>query len=127
MREKRPFELLDALRKRALTWISGPAGSGKTMLAASWLDAKELPCIWYKLDEGDSDIEAFFYDMGLAAAKAAPRHRKPLPLLTSEYLLGVPVFTPSMPRPVATSPSRFAGSCPEMAKDLNLQLIEQTQ
>ena len=31
--------------------------------------------------------------MGLAVKKAAPLKRKPLPLLTPEYLLGIPTFT----------------------------------
>ena len=31
--------------------------------------------------------------MGLAGRKAAPRFKKPLPLLTPEYLLGIPTFT----------------------------------
>jgi LuxR family maltose regulon positive regulatory protein len=31
--------------------------------------------------------------MGLAAKKAAPHQRKSLPLLTPEYLLGIPTFT----------------------------------
>ena len=44
------------------------------------------------MDEGDADLATFFYYLGLAAKNAAPRYRKPLPLLTPEYLLGVPVF-----------------------------------
>jgi DNA-binding SARP family transcriptional activator len=31
--------------------------------------------------------------MGMAARKAAPRYKKALPLLTQEYLMGIPVFT----------------------------------
>lgn len=90
---KRLFTLLDASRKRPVTWISGPGGSGKTTLAASYLDDRKLPCLWYQLDEGDADIATFFYYMGLAAKEAAPRKKKPLPLLTPEYLGGIPVFT----------------------------------
>ncbi len=89
----RLFRLLDTGRDRAVVWISGPAGSGKTTLVASYLDARKLPCIWYQVDEGDADIATFFYYMGLAAKKAAPRKKKPLPLLTPEYLMGVPTFT----------------------------------
>lgn len=78
--------------KRAVVWISGPAGSGKTTLVASYLEEKKLPCLWYQVDEGDADPSTFFYYMGLAAKKAAPR-RKLLPLLTPEYLPGLYVFT----------------------------------
>ena len=92
-RRQRLFKLLDAGRKKPVTWISGPAGSGKTTLAASYLDHRKLPCIWYSVDGGDSDLAGFFYYMGLAARTAAPRFRKSLPLLTPEYLPSLPVFT----------------------------------
>jgi LuxR family maltose regulon positive regulatory protein len=45
------------------------------------------------VDAGDKDPATFFYYMGLGAKRAAPRYRKPLPLLTPEYLLGLPTFT----------------------------------
>jgi DNA-binding SARP family transcriptional activator len=60
---------------------------------SSYLDAEKLPCIWYRMDEGDGDISSFYYYMGLAVRKAAPRKKKPMPLLTPEYMLGIPVFT----------------------------------
>src|ERR1039457_4973477 len=82
---KRLFKELDNSKKKAVTWITGPAGSGKTTLVASYLDARKLPCLWYQVDSGDADIATFFYYMGLASKKASPRFRKPLPLLTPEY------------------------------------------
>ncbi len=93
LERSRLFHLLDLKRKAPITWISGPGGSGKTTLVASYLDARKLPCLWFRLDEGDADIATFFYYMGLAGKKAASRFKKPLPLLTSEYLLGIPTFT----------------------------------
>jgi LuxR family maltose regulon positive regulatory protein len=90
---ERLFRALDEKRKRPLIWVSGPAGSGKTTLVASYLQARKLPCIWYRMDEGDGDFATFFYYLGLAGKKAAPRTRNPLPRLTQEYLpVGVPVF-----------------------------------
>ncbi|MFI5295626.1 MAG: BTAD domain-containing putative transcriptional regulator [Thermodesulfovibrionales bacterium] len=89
----RLFGLLDRGCRSPVVWVNGPAGSGKTTLVASWLDAKKIPCLWYHLDEGDSDIATFFYYLGLAARRAAPRYKTPLPLLTMEYLRGVPTFT----------------------------------
>jgi LuxR family transcriptional regulator, maltose regulon positive regulatory protein len=86
----RLFGLLDTGCRSPVVWVSGPAGSGKTTLVASWLDAKKIPCLWYHLDEGDSDIATFFYYLGLATRRAAPRYKTPLPLLTMEYLRGVP-------------------------------------
>ncbi|MEN6622810.1 MAG: BTAD domain-containing putative transcriptional regulator [Smithella sp.] len=88
------FEKLDRLRhNNSSIWISAPAGSGKTTLVASYIEKYELPCLWYQLDASDGDMATFFYYMGQAAAKAAPRKRKPMPLLTPEYLYGIPTFT----------------------------------
>ena len=86
------FHALDEKKSRPLIWLSGPAGSGKTTLVASYLQARKIPCLWYRMDEGDGNLATFFYYLGLAGKKAAPRIRKPLPLLTSEYLQGIPVF-----------------------------------
>jgi len=89
----RLFKLLDTGRKRPVIWVSGPAGCGKTTLVSSYIDARSLPCLWYQVDPGDGDPATFFYYLGLAAKKAAPRIRKLLPLLTPEYLQGIPTFT----------------------------------
>jgi DNA-binding SARP family transcriptional activator len=90
---RRLFKLLDRNRKQPVIWIAGPAGSGKTTLVSSYIDEKKLPCLWYRLDEGDADLATFFYYMGIAGKKANPRKRRPLPLLTPEYMMGVPTFT----------------------------------
>jgi DNA-binding SARP family transcriptional activator len=90
---KRLFRLLDAARKRLVVWISASPGSGKTTLVSSYIDVRRLPRLWYQVDERDADVATFFYYMGLAAQQAAPRKRKPMLLLTPEYLPGLPVFT----------------------------------
>lgn len=89
----RLFRLLDRERKAPILWISGPAGCGKTTLVGSFLHARRSPCIWYQVDEGDQDIASLFYHLGIAARRAAPRKRKPLPLLTPEYLPGLATFS----------------------------------
>lgn len=89
---ERLFALLDALRAQPVIWISGPAGCGKTTLASSYIETRRVPCLWFRLDRGDGDPASFFYYLGLAARKASSRTRKPLPLLTREYLGGVPTF-----------------------------------
>lgn len=56
VRRPRLFKLLDRGRRVPAIWVSGPAGSGKTTLDASYLEARKLPCLWYPADEGDADI-----------------------------------------------------------------------
>ena len=90
---KRLFSLLDRMRRRPIIWVSGPAGSGKTTLVSSYIDTFQFPCLWYQIDQEDTDPATFFYYLGHAAKKAIPRKRKPLPLLTPEYLQGIPTFT----------------------------------
>ena len=90
---RRLFRLLDHSHSHPITWITGPPGSGKTTLVTSYLDANKIPCLWYQVDEGDSDIATFFHYMGMASKKAAPRKRTPLPLFTPEYLQGISTFT----------------------------------
>lgn len=90
---KRLFRLLDRFRKCPIVWVSGPPGCGKTTLVGSYLSIRGDPCLWYRVDEGDQDIASFFYYLGLAARRAAPEKRKPLPLLAPEYLAGLSTFT----------------------------------
>jgi LuxR family maltose regulon positive regulatory protein len=92
MRE-RLMRLLDECRHEPVVWITAPAGAGKTTMVASYLDNRAIPSLWYQVDEGDTDLAGFFYYLGVATKKAAPRSRKPLPLFTPEYLQGIPVFT----------------------------------
>ena len=88
----RLFPLLDAGCERPLVWVTAPAGSGKTTLVAQWLAASKRPLLWLQLDAGDNDPATFFHYLGLAAARAFPRRKKPLPHLTTEYALSVPTF-----------------------------------
>jgi LuxR family maltose regulon positive regulatory protein len=89
----RLFKSLDSLRHQRVVWISGPAGAGKTTLAVSYLCARNLKFLWYQFDIRDRDPAAFFYYLREAMAKAWPRRKENLPLLTPEYLAGLPTFT----------------------------------
>ena len=84
---------MDAGSDYPVTWVAGPPGSGKTTLVASYLDTRKIPYLWYQVDDGDADIATFFYYMGMAAKKAFPGKRKPLPVLTPEYLSDISSFT----------------------------------
>ncbi|MFU8858434.1 MAG: BTAD domain-containing putative transcriptional regulator [Deferrisomatales bacterium] len=92
---ERLFALLDEGRGRPLTWVSAPAGFGKTTLVSSYVEVRGLPCVWYRVDPGDEDLASFFYYLGLAGHGAGSPRRKPLPLLTPEYSLGIPAFSRS--------------------------------
>ena len=64
---ERLFHALDNALEIPLTWIAAPPGSGKTTLLASYLDARSLDYIWYRMDERDSDIPNFIHFLCQAA------------------------------------------------------------
>lgn len=90
MRE-RLFEHMDEARQQPMVWVVAPAGSGKTTLVASYLEARKVHSLWYQLDAGDDDIGTFFHY--LAQAVPAGRGRKePLPALTPEHIRDLPAY-----------------------------------
>jgi LuxR family maltose regulon positive regulatory protein len=93
LQRERLFQTLDqALNSSSSFWITGPPGSGKTALVASYLESRQLRCIWYQVDDRDADVSTLFYYLGLAAHREAPRRRIPLPYLAPQYLPGLPAF-----------------------------------
>lgn len=66
----RLFRLLDRLRP--LTWITGPAGAGKTTLVAGWLRARRRPAVWYRMSPSDGDVAAFVDHLARAATGRGP-------------------------------------------------------
>src|SRR5262245_29797643 len=91
VRRPRLFRLLE--RGSRGTWLCGPPGSGKTALAASYLELPRRAGGWYQLDERDVDLATFFHYMGLLARRIAPGARPPLPAFTAAFRSGVPAFT----------------------------------
>lgn len=93
VQRERLFLLLENSREKPVKWISGPGGSGKTTLISSYLESRNLPAIWYQVDQRDADPATFFYYMGLAFKDCVSPDQEPLPLLTPEYLVGIRTFT----------------------------------
>ncbi len=92
-RRKRLFRLLDETRSRPVLWVAGPPGCGKTTLVSSYIEHTGPECLWYQCDEGDGDLASFFFHLGLAARRVAPRREKTLPLLTPECALDPQTFS----------------------------------
>lgn len=93
MARERLFLSMDAKREHPVVWVTGPPGSGKTTLVASYLEATAAPAVWYLLDNGDSDPATFFYYLAQAVSDACRTPGKPLPLLTQEYLADLEGFS----------------------------------
>lgn len=92
LRRERLFELLDQARTRPAVWVAAPPGAGKTSLLTSYLDARELPALWYQVDSGDADPATLFYYLGLAAGGLLGRKARPLPLFSQEVAGDVVAF-----------------------------------
>ncbi|WP_167496324.1 hypothetical protein [Desulfopila sp. IMCC35006] len=92
VRRERLFALLDRKLPTRAFWISGPGGSGKTTLVASYLEERKAPCLWYQVDALDGDPATFFYYLGQAASTLMEYPHPPMPLLTPEYLPNLKTF-----------------------------------
>jgi len=90
---ERLFNKLDDGVKRPAIWICGPGGAGKTHLLSSYIESRQLSSIWYQVDGGDTDVAGFFYYLGMAGNRIKPGPKGSLPILTSDYSMGLSGFT----------------------------------
>lgn len=74
---ERLFALLDQKRRHPLVWISGPPGSGKTTLIASYLASRKPRTAWYQADPEDNDLPTFFHFLGEACLRSSAKRFLP--------------------------------------------------
>jgi ATP/maltotriose-dependent transcriptional regulator MalT/DNA-binding SARP family transcriptional activator len=82
---ERLFARLDGQPGRTVAWVSGPPGSGKTSLVASYLEARRYRILWYQIDPDDSDVATFFHYLAHAARKLDAGRAGALPTFKPEY------------------------------------------
>ena len=84
IRREALFGRLDGRPGRTGAWIHGPAGAGKSTLAASYVEARNLQCVWYHIDPDDADGTTFFRFLHHAARKLDGYRERALPEIRSE-------------------------------------------
>ena len=90
----RLFSQIDRLaRDRPVVWIVGPPGAGKTVLASTYVQQRQLKTLWYRFDATDRDPASFFFYLTLAGSTLPCRRRHSLPLLSAEYLSDLAQFS----------------------------------
>lgn len=93
VKRERLFAILDEIADYPVTWISSPAGAGKTTLVASYLEERGIPALWYSVDESDSDIASFFYYFAEGAKMLGDGAKESLPQFSPELRPSLSTFT----------------------------------
>jgi LuxR family maltose regulon positive regulatory protein len=93
VRRETLFARLDQSTGWTVAWISGPAGAGKSTLAASYVEARRYPSIWYQIDADDADIATFFHYLAHAARRFDEGKSRELPAFTPQQSGDVAAFS----------------------------------
>ena len=94
-RRQRLQQRLRETLAHSAAWVVGAPGSGKTVLASTYVEASRRPCIWYQLDSRDRYPATLFHYLRLAVQAVAPQRATQLPYLTPEYLAGLDAYARS--------------------------------
>lgn len=89
---ERLFSLLTNNIDADAFWITGPGGSGKTTLIASYLKEKKFPAIWYRVDALDADPASFFQYFSKAVIHLIGIDEPPLPGFSIEQVETADIF-----------------------------------
>ena len=79
VRRPRLLEVLDANAAKPLTVLISPAGTGKTALLATWVDASSRPIAWFSVDSTEQDAIQFWTGV-VAALEQLVGHELPGPM-----------------------------------------------
>ncbi len=88
--------LLDSLTEGQhgrLTFVSAPAGFGKTTLLTQWAHVCQIPCAWLALDELDNDTIRFWRYLAHAAAPVLPDSNRERILSLAQAMPNLSMYT----------------------------------
>jgi len=100
------FGLLDELIRIPLILVNGMPGSGRTTLISSYIESRNIPCLWYQVDREDEDLAVFLNYLKIATFKLISNFKIKLP----QVLTGRSFSIDSQAREYFTTLYKYLGS-----------------